>query len=58
MIDINPVTESTNQFRYVLSPGATPNSTGYLRVSIIILRYHMTDESVLFLYVCSVNFLF
>ncbi|XP_071165769.1 protein arginine methyltransferase NDUFAF7, mitochondrial-like [Mytilus edulis] len=31
MIDINPVTESTNQFRYVLSPGATPNSTGYLR---------------------------
>ncbi|CAG2241632.1 NDUFAF7 [Mytilus edulis] len=31
MIDINPVTESTNQFKYVLSPGATPNSTGYLR---------------------------
>jgi hypothetical protein len=33
MVDINPDKQSSNQFRFVLSPGATPNSTGYLRVS-------------------------
>ena len=34
MVDINPDENSPNQFRFVLSPGSTPNSTGYLRVSL------------------------
>lgn len=31
MVDINPDKDSPNQFRFVLSPGSTPNSTGYLK---------------------------